>query len=491
MNIYYIILLYFIEVAKTYLIVPLKFTNINASNDEIKTNYLSRLYSAYLYSNMSIGSNKEEIKGILDMEQIGFFIYENAYNYNSSSSFLKDNKTNQYYKRNNEEGFLSNDTLCIYNIKDINNPKIEKCNNENVVKFVLLKKEQKNIEQNIYENYSIIGLQLNNYYDENNMPLFINSFKKADLIEYYIFSFLFNKEDINNEIVGYLLLGYEYEESDDIEIKQFSSINKYGHSFWFISFDIICAGLNNSYDTSTQNLFFSFHSLDAELVGSLPFVVGTYDYNMYIKFHFFYYLLLEKICNYTAVPLNPDYSTYVCDSKSESFIKDYNTKFPKLYFQHNESNTTFILDKGDLFSYNLYNESDNLIYFLVFFYNHSGQYDAIKRLKLGMPFFKKYKFSFNTDAKIIKYYEKVVNKNKKDKNEIEEEKNYTAIKIIIIILLLIIFFGLGVLFHKIITKSKRKKKANELDDDYEYPIINHNKEDNNDLGVNKEDTPKN
>ena len=169
------------------------------------------------------------------------------------------------------------------------------------------------------------------------------------------------------------------------------------------------------------------------------------------------------------------------------FIEAFNTKFPKLYFQHNESNTTFILDKEDLFTYNLYNKSDNLIYFLVFFYNHNGQYDDITKFKLGIPFFKKYKFSFNTDARIIKYYEKVTNNNKNENNNsTDKENNYIAIKIIIIIFLLIIFFGLGVIFHKIITKSSRKKKANELDDDYEYPIINKN-EKNNIVDINKED----
>ena len=38
------------------------------------------------------------------------------------------------------------------------------------------------------------------------------------------------------------------------------------------------------------------------------------------------------------------------------------------------------------------------------------------------------------------------------------------------ILLLIIFFILGYLCHKNIIKLPRKKKANELDDEYEYSI---------------------
>jgi hypothetical protein len=393
---------------------------------------------------------------------------------------MKDNKTISFYKKNYEKGYISNDTICIYNIKDINKPIIEKCKNNNITRFALLN----NIEDNIYENYSIVGLQQNDYYDENSVPLFIHSLKKSDLIDSYTFSFIYNNNkdagDINN-IEGYLLLGYEYEETEEYEIKQFSTVRKSGYPLWSITFDQICVGLNNSYDTSSQNKYQSFYYKEVELIGSLPYLVGIYEYNVYIKFKFFYNLLTAKICNYTSVPLNPDYSTFICDSKSELFINEFKS-FPKLYFIYNETNTTFVLDKEDLFTYNLYNKSDNLIYFLVFFYNHNGQYDEIHKFKLGMPFFKKYKLSFNSDARIIKYYEK--NKNKEEKkttNNENEEKDYFIIKIIIIIILLIVFFGLGFLFHRIITKTPRKKKANEMDDDYEYNLVDKNKDnkDNN------------
>ena len=192
---------------------------------------------------------------------------------------------------------------------------------------------------------------------------------------------------------------------------------------------------------------------------------------MYIKFNFFYDLLSENIFKYTAAPINPDYSTFVCDSKSSKFIEAMK-KFPKLFFVHIYSNITFVLDKNDLFSYNPYNKSDTQIYFLVFFYNHNNQYDEITKFKLGIPFFKKYKFSFNSDDRVMNYYEKTTPNNKDTDTDIDKDtskKNYkNIISIIIIVILLIIFFILGVLFHKNIIKLPRKKKANELDDDYEY-----------------------
>ena len=50
------------------------------------------------------------------------------------------------------------------------------------------------------------------------------------------------------------------------------------------------------------------------------------------------------------------------------------------------------------------------------------------------------------------------------------DKDYTWLKILIIVFLLLIFFVLGILFHKNIIRLPRKKKANELEDDYEYTI---------------------
>ena len=492
MNILFkLIILYFIKLSKCDLIIPLQFLNINTTNDEINNDFLSRLFSSNLYMNITIGSNKETIKGILNMEQVGFFIYENAYNYNSSSTFMKENKTTSFYKRNREEGYISNDTICLYNIKDIHNPKIEICNNMDKVSFSLMKNKQKNIDINLYENYSIVGLQENDYFDENVMPLFIHSLKKSNIIESYFFTFQYNNLDINNEIAGYLLLRNESKINKNEEIKIFSTKRKFGHPFWGILFDEINIGLNNSYDKSKENDLKKCHYTEVELIATLPYLVGIYEYSIHIRFNFFYPFLRDNTCKYISIPTNSDYSTYVCDSKSKAFIEAYNTKFPKLFFIHIDSNTTFILDKEDLFTYNPYNKSDTQIYFLVLFYNNIEQYDLITKFKLGIPFFKKYKFSFNSDARIISYYEKQIT-NKENKKSLKyKEKLKTFFKIVIIIFLLLICFVLGVSYHKNIIKLPRKKIANELDDDYEYktkPIL-YNTKNNlyNNYDINKKD----
>ena len=478
MNIFSLItLIILLEILKAKLILPLKFININQTYNKMQQDFLSSLYSKKLYLNMSIGSNEEDIKGILDMEQIGFYIYENAYNYNLSSSFMKENKTQRFYKRNNEEGYISNDTICLNHVNDIIYNKYEKCEDNKIVSFALLNSNKKE-ENSIYERYSIIGLQQNDYFDEKVTPLFIHSLKDSNLIDSHLFSFYFNENEMNNEFIGYLLLGNnsEIKDNDNIEIIKFSTERKYGFPFWGITFDQVSIGLNNSNISSKDNKYKTFQNTEVELVANLPYILGIYDYNVHVKFYFFYDLLQKNICRYITVPYNPEYSTYVCDSKSDLFIQYYNTKFINLYFIHKDSNTTFVLDKNDLFSYNLNNKSDTQIYFLVLFYNSLTYYDKIKRFKLGIPFIKKYKFSFHPEDRVINYYmNKTMNNIEKEDRPKSNESFELFIKIIIIIILLVIVFCLGILFHKYVIKSPKKKLANELDDDYEYktnPIIN-------------------
>ena len=122
----------------------------------------------------------------------------------------------------------------------------------------------------------------------------------------------------------------------------------------------------------------------------------------------------------------------------------------------------------------------------VFFTNKNDPYRSpefpggaiIKRWKLGIPFLKKYKLSFNGDSRIITYYE-TFNYNNNTNNNMtkngvdilnKNNNNSIIIKIIIIGALLVIFFILGILFHKNIIRLPRKKKANELEDDYDYTI---------------------
>ncbi len=78
---------------------------------------------------------------------------------------------------------------------------------------------------------------------------------------------------------------------------------------------------------------------------------------------------------------------------------------------------------------------------------------------LGKPFFKKYTMVFNPDNKQIGHYIKIG-------NEIQQ-KNYRQIiiLIIIIIILIAILVSLFLIYFKLYGRKKRK---NELDENYDY-----------------------
>jgi len=468
---------------------PLHTININYTESELKQDYLLKIYSNQIYANFIIGSNQEEIKGLVNMSQMGFFIYENAYDCNSSKSFNHSNTTKGFYRKNYEEGYLANDTLCLvpYDTKiDINNLNIRKCNNFEKVEFSLLKSKQRYLENNIYDKYAIIGLQQHDNQDALIMPMFIKSLKNTDMINSHTYSFQFYNNTKSGENEGYLLIGEEELDLDHGFLKRTLSNSKNGQTFWNLLFKNIIVGINNSYNNSYDNHLRFFGIKYAQIIGDLSYIIGIKNYQSYIRSVFFEPLLIKNICKYQNISTNDDYGTYVCDSKSELFIQKYKNEFPKIYFEHAELNTTFILDQYDLFTYNNIEKTDTKIYFLVFFQNKDDPYvspeapsrQVIKRWKLGIPFLKKYKLYFNNEDRIISYYEKFIDHTKGDGDNDDNNNtnlevystDYTWLKIGIIIFLLIIFFILGILFHKNIIRLPRKKKANELEDDYEYSV---------------------
>ena len=123
---------------------------------------------------------------------------------------------------------------------------------------------------------------------------------------------------------------------------------------------------------------------------------------------------------------------------------------------------------GFCFEFNykdLFKEKNDKMYFLIYFnLKNNNAY----RFIIGQILIKKYLLTFNYDTKMIGFYDKNIQVVSK-----EEEKNKYYyehdIKIIILfIIIFILFLVIGFFLGKKIYDKKRKKKANELVDDYEY-----------------------
>ena len=137
-----------------------------------------------------------------------------------------------------------------------------------------------------------------------------------------------------------------------------------------------------------------------------------------------------------------------------------------IYFYNKDLNFTFELTYKDLIYFNKY---DGYNYILVVFRVHDieneNEYMDDDFWVLGEPFFKKYQLIFNKNSKRIGLYTNFDNQIIEKKSWIKENKWY----IFLIILLIISICGLvtmSFLFFK--NKPKRKSKANELNEDFEY-----------------------
>jgi hypothetical protein len=137
--------------------------------------------------------------------------------------------------------------------------------------------------------------------------------------------------------------------------------------------------------------------------------------------------------------------------------KTYYNTFPSLKLILQQYNMTFALNKEDLF-FDKYGKT----YFLIIF-KKSGSQNNI--WKLGEPFFSKYQFTFDMDKKTVGFY------NKNFKNEYDEQTKSSSGMTVLYIIILFIIVGVLVAaayyFGKKFNES-RKKRANELNDDFDY-----------------------
>ena len=206
-----------------------------------------------------------------------------------------------------------------------------------------------------------------------------------------------------------------------------------------------------------------------ELNPLFELIIGNYDYKNNIQKDFFDFYIGKKICIIKEIK---DYQIFECDANKFA-IKDIK-KFPTLYMYNIDINHVFEMNGEDLFI-----ELNKKIYFkIIFSFENLDNLD--NRWILGKIFLRKYPVIFSQPNRLIGFYvnpngdkiegnfeEKEDNKieNKKEiKNERKNNSKNISLYITIIIIALIftcfgLFIGRKIFFI-------RKKKINELIDNY-------------------------
>ena len=228
-------------------------------------------------------------------------------------------------------------------------------------------------------------------------------------------------------------------------------------------------------DKTTRIEFESDENFMGKLMPNIGFIVGTVNYSNYVEKNIFGKYLENNKCKKDIFNQRPElvgeeYFFYYCE---ESLYDTMKSLFKQIAFKQISLSEIFELNFEDVFI-----KQNGYLIFLIIFSTHEHL-----RWDLGKPFIKKYQFDFDFPNKKIGYYkisQTNNTNNNKDKDNISSEKKGIHIAIGIgAFILAIVLIVVGIIIGKNYFKL-RKKRANELDDEFDYnqknedscPIIN-------------------
>ena len=464
-----------------------------------------------LISFIEIGRPPQNIEAVFDLRLSNYFISNYCYDcsfcylYNKSSSFFKahTNITPMGFGKD----FYAYETFYFYD---------ETNNQKKTVEEMLFYLSESNEKKNCLT----IGLKFPDNFNNKFQEPFLHQLKHQKVINKYCWTMIFNDSNELNDgydgkfIFGDIINDY-YSNNKDFSldkivstytgIKRKKALNKDTALDWGIPFDEINYILP---DKKENNIVKIDNNYISEFDFNLNTIYGTYEYSRNIQRDFFKLYFVQNICQLTYMR-GSSFKYIYCHAGN--FTKNDLEKFPQLNFINKELRYKFTFDYKDLFyltpdkKYYIFNI---MIINLYRFDMDEDEMDGVKWI-LGLPFWRKYQFMFDSDNKLIYFFNKngifldeeknnkiaddtnkkniktVNNKditNKNETSDIDKKiENYYVIEvkkvlliIILIIVFLFIFCFLILIIRKLLFKSGfmlvRAKKVNELNEDqyYEY-----------------------
>ena len=350
------------------------------------------------------------------------------------------------------------------------------------------------IDDDFQENLHIrIGLGKPLTKDYVGPPHFIQSLLDVNAIKEQTWTIKFNKNG------GLFILGEEPHKYEDISLDK-----RYQRKNYFITESLSSVEYHNPISIKVQDVYLINNKKEEITINedkgcylnyNNGFITATKEYWDYIKKNFFNEFFNSNICKEELIKFNLDedvvksYYVISCDkSKLTEEDKIKLDKFPTIIFYIFDYNYKFELTKDDVFT-----EVNNILYFMIIYKRDIFNNPDLVYWDLGLPFLHKYQFVHNYEKKTIGFYlpekeeeiiepipsENDMNKNKDDK---DKEKNnlaiYIIVGIIVGILLLILAFCLGKHLYQ-----QRKRKANELEENFDYTSSNNKTKDKDEEGT--------
>ena len=437
-----IIVILICPIIYSYIIFPLLKEDYNFSSSNTPQEIIRKLIDSGLYTTIKIGSPSVDVKAYLDSIRTELMIGGDGvkgvkYNESKSTTYNCNYcKIKEYSNGWYSEGILSTEDFIITNDKKISTT----VHNLN---FVVAK-------QCVYTTppQGTFGLQLGGLsgYEEYNLINNLKSSRNINTSDWFLSIDSIGSGD-NKIIIGSFPHDINSKKYHSEKYKTVNTIalnNLKGNLIWGLRFS------NIIYNDINLNL-----SSEQEKIGKIEFdlgiVVAPQVFQNFFIEQFFGQYMKKNICfNNTYGKVN-----FMYCQKNSQFKKE---NFKTLYFNNFELNVIFELNYEDLFF-----EKNDYIYFMIVFKETTSW-------SFGELFLKKYHLTFNQEAKTIGYYEDPPKPIKKPDNF----KFY----LIIIILSIVLIASISVGVYLYIKTGKKKSRANELNDDFEYESSINNQENN-------------
>ena len=414
-----------------------------------------------IYSDCSIGTPSQDVTIIINSQNFGTHLFKNMCDL--PNSFFENNKSStfKYYKVINSYYPMKNASIINETIYFYDSFKLDKKIPLNYFRIIYSDNDKTVQEENYeYHKYTCLdlGLQLGwmNYQDvPTNLVYQLK--RNYEIIETYDISFKYNSDNEGEIIIGAEPHIYDPENYFEMQYRVVGSLGQENQRNWFLNFDSIYLNRKIGNNENIKLINETISSVrNVRILFDMGVMIGPNEYMKMIKIIFFDKLIKEGKCFEETVKLEKTYerkTIFYCDKIStESIIKN---DFPTLYFEMKQFNKVFELKYKDLFR-----EKDGKLYFLVYF----GSY--LSYFTVGKIFLKKYFFTFNQDTKMIGYYNSDLPGGKKI-NLNNYNKSFLFIGLSLSVLI-IIFGLLGFFFGKLVYDKVRKKRINEVDDNYDY-----------------------
>ena len=442
-TLYFYFLLIPILLSKNTKLEPIRLKFIQKSELNMnETNVMETLYSQNLITTISLGTPNQNFNVHLRTDSYSIYIIGpeiissyDTFNPKISSTYKKLDEVDYIFNEDFKSADLSQDKFILGNkeIKDVD--------------FSLVK-ELSFLKRN--KSSGVIGLRLDT--KKNNETLYntslINKLFLDKKISKNSFYFHFDERDLLNKDLkdnkNELIIGAyphqftkEYSEKNLTKIK----LQSYDNNLILgLEFNNIFYGNNDLKGVINSRFIF-----DSGLIIA-PFVFKDIIFKLFFKDR------INKKCFSEDFKLRSEYSYYYCNNNDE--IKNDIKKMESLKFILKNENFTFEIKPEQLW----YEYKDKL-YYLVLFPRIEKELDPF--WKLGIPFLKNYDLIFDKESKTLNVYTQKVSS--------ENKTNYLKYLIIIfVIVVFIVIIILIVINYNLIKKLPRKKRANELEDTYEY-----------------------